>query len=424
MSNMGQMTMPGMGNGAVPPQSLSMQGLPPGMDLNSVLSQKAVNKADSMSEPDKIKLLGKLNKMYNTCRMARVPFERQWYMNMAFYFGKQYVIWAPGAAGTVTRLYEPAAPKWRVRLIINKIRPNVRFELSKICKEQPQTYVIPQSTEEKDIAAARAGEHIVEYEMRELGYNKIVRRSAFWALICGSAFMKTYYDEDQLDPSGVNGRIVVEPVNPFHLFVPLVQEEEIENQPYVIHAMTKPKEWADWRFNQNLNAEATAGSGVLEQQFLNALGVSQAGKGDQVYIKEVWMKPCKDYPDGALISWAGDKLLTVYDQWPYENQEYPFAKIDHIPTGRFYCESTITDVIPLQRELNRTRSQIIEAKNRMAKPQLIAAKGSVDVNKITSEPGLVILYTPGFNPPTPLALTALPGYVGDELVRLQQDIDE
>src|SRR6185436_16338240 len=77
-----------------------------------------------------------------------------------------------------------------------------------------------------------------------------------------------------------------------------------------------------------------------------------------------------------------------------------------------------------QRELNRTRSQIVEAKNKMAKPQLLAPKGSIDVNKITSEPGLVILYTPGFNPPTPLPLTSLPAYIAEELQRIQQDFDE
>jgi len=413
--------MPG-GNGGPPQTGMPQMGGP--MDMSAMQAPVAENKADSMSIDEKNKVLAKLNNMFSACRQARVPFERQWYMNMAFFFGKQYVVWAPGAAGSVTRLYEPPAPQWRVRMVINKVRPNVRFELTKITKEQPQTYVIPGSTEEADVAAARAGEHIVEYEMRELNYDRILRRATFWALICGTSFMKTYYDEEQVDPSGVNGKICVEPINPFHVFVPLIQEEEIENQPYLIHAMTKPKEWADWRFDKSLTTESSAGSGVLEQQFLNALGVTANMPKNQVYIKEAWIKPCKDYPDGALASWCGSELLTLYDQWPYENMDYPFAKLDHIPTGRFYAESTITDVIPLQRELNRTRSQIVEAKNRMAKPQLLAAKGSVDVNKITSEPGLVILYTPGFQPPQPLPLSPLPNYIADELQRIQQDIDE
>lgn len=413
-----QMPLPGMG-GAVD-LSAMMQG-----QNGNGMQPQAQNKADSLKPEEKVKLLADLDKMFNMCRTARVQFERQWYMNMAFFFGRQYVTWLPGAAGALTRLYEPAAPKWRVRLVINKIRPAVRFELSKLTKEKPQMYVIPASTEDSDVAAARAGEHIAEYEMRELNYDRIIRRGAFWALLCGSSFIKTYYDEDQIDPSGVQGKICVDPVNPFHVLAPLMQEEEIEHQPFIIHAMTKPKDWISWRFDKEVTPDSTVGTGILEQQFLTALGVNNnVDKNEQVYVKEAWVKPCKKYPDGALISWAGQQLLTVYDQWPYEVAEYPFAKIDHIPTGRFYAESTITDLIPLQRELNRTRSQIVEAKNRMAKPQLLAAKGSVDVNKITSEPGLVILYTPGFNPPTPLPLTSLPNYIAEELQRLQADFDE
>lgn len=421
MSNFNPSLIPGQQVGMGIPPAVGDMSQQPDQGFNTPAAE---NKVDLMSEEDKVKLLGKLDFMYNSCRSARIPFERQWYMNLAFFFGKQYVVWAPGAAGSITRMYEPPAPKWRVRLIINKVRPNIRFELTKVTKEQPQMYVIPASTEEADVSAARAAEQIVEYELREIGFNKIIRRSAFWALICGSSFIKTYYDEDQRDPSGAPGRICVEPVNTFQIFAPLLQEEEIENQPYIIHAMTKPKEWADWRFQRNMNSDSTMGSGILEQQFLNAMGITAGKSTSQVYIKEAWIRPCRDFPNGGLASWAGSSLITVYDQWPYENQEFPFAKIDHIPTGRFYAESTITDVIPLQRELNRTRSQIVEAKNRMAKPQLIAAKGSVDVNKITSEPGLVILYTPGFNPPTPLPLSAIPGYVTEELIRLQQDIDE
>jgi len=398
-----------------------------GADPSQFMAQNVnENRADSLSDKERQELLSKLNKMFDTCRKARTQFERQWYMNMAFYFGRQYVTWAPGASGTMTRLYEPAAPKWRVRLVVNKIRPSVRFELTKITKEQPQIYVIPASTEDSDVAAARAGEQIAEYEMSEMKFNRLIRRSVFWALLCGSSFLKTYYDEEQMDPSGVPGKICVEPVNAFHILAPLMQEEEIENQPFLIHAMTKDKAWINWRFGKEIPADSSVGSGVLEQQFLSALGVNAQNQAtsDQVYVKEAWIKPCKDFENGALVSWAGDQILTFFEQWPYDVTDFPFAKIDHLPTGRFYGESTITDLIPLQRELNRTRSQIVEAKNKMAKPQLLAVKGSVDVNKITSEPGLVILYTPGFNPPTPIPLSNLPEYIAEELNRLQQDIDE
>jgi hypothetical protein len=93
-------------------------------------------------------------------------------------------------------------------------------------------------------------------------------------------------------------------------------------------------------------------------------------------------------------------------------------------TGKFYTASIIEDLIPLQKELNRSRSQLIEAKNRMSKPQLVAEKGSVNPEQITSEPGLVIEYKLGFSPPQPLPLQGLPSYVTEEIDRLYTDISD
>ena len=121
--------------------------------------------------------------------------------------------------------------------------------------------------------------------------------------------------------------------------------------------------------------------------------------------------------DDRVVSFNNDGMF-------FEHGQYPFIKFDHIPTGGFYAASVIEDVIPIQRELNRTRSQIIEAKNRMAKPQLIAPRGSVDPSKITSEPGIVIQYRPGLAPPQPLPMQNLPPYVLQEVDRALADIED
>lgn len=346
--------------------------------------------------------------MFERARKNRLQFERQWYTNLAFYFGRQNVQWAPGVAGNYARMWEPPAPKWRVRLISNKIRPITRAELAKITKEKPQAFVIPASSDDDDLAAARAAEAIYEHLWRSLHCNRAIRRAAFWTLLCGTSFLKDWYDPEKKDKAGVQGVIEIEPVSPFHLFVPDPQEEELENQPYVVHALAKDPEWVNARFGANVQPDSGAGAGLLEQKFLSALGVQNTPKS-HISVKEIWIKPNRKHPSGAVITWAGDTLLHQADEWSFAHGEYPFTKLDHIPTGRFYADSTIPDLIPLQKEYNRTRSQLVEAKNRMAKPQLIAPRGSVDPNKITSEPGLIIFYTPGFAPPEPITPLMLLG---------------
>jgi len=371
------------------------------------------------------KILDWCNNSYEKCKRLRQPFERQWYLNLAFYFGRQYVQWQTIASTSAARLYEPAAPNWRVRLVSNKCRPIIRNELSKLIKEEPQSYVRPQSTDDTAIAAAQAAENIAEFEMDELHWNRILRNACFWASICGTGFIKDWWDANRLDPSGVMGKIGLEPVNPFHFFVPLAQEQEIENQPYVIHAMAKTCDWVEDTYEVKVNPDTNVSAALLEQQFLNALGVyDNTSSTKYVMVKEAWIKPCGRWPQGCVIIWADNQILSMAEGWPYDCPDYPFSKIESVPSGRFWSDSILVDLIPLQREYNRTRSQIIESKNRMSKPQLLAPKGSVDPTKMTSEPGLVIQYTPGFNPPTPLTLQDIPNYVIQELERIQHDMDD
>ena len=372
-------------------------------------------------------LLSYLNGLYESSRKQRLKFENSWYMNLAFFFGKQYVQWQSSSPSMAqyNRLWEPPAPSWRVRLVSNRIRPLLRVELSKVTKEKPRGFVIPSTSDDDDVAAARAAESIWDFLWREKFMNKVLRRTEFWTLICGTSFVKDWWDKDLKDSNGKPGDICVEHVTPFHLLAPEIAEEEIESQPYLIHVIAKSPEWVEQKYGTKVNPDSTAGSGqILEQKFLSALGVAERPKS-MVSVKEAWIKPCKKFPKGTVVTWAADKILVPPTEgFPYEHDQYPFTKFDHIPTGRFYAESTIPDLIPLQKEYNRTRSQIIEAKNRMAKPQLLAARGSTDPNKITSEPGLIVFYTPGFPEPKPLPLQGLPSYVMEELDRNLRDMDD
>jgi hypothetical protein len=361
---------------------------------------------------------------FELCRKSRIQFERAWYTNIAFYFGRQYVQWTPnfGTGSNYARMYEPPAPPWRVRLVTNKIRPIIRSEHAKLTKEDPQPYVIPASTDDDDLAGARAAENIFEYLWRDLKAKRVIRRMTFWQCLTGNGFIKDWYDGQQPDSSGIPGRIRLENITPFHFFVPDVEEEEIEFQPYVFHVAAKTPEYIKDTWGVEVPADSNSSGGVLEQKFLQALGIQQQTGYDHVSVKECWVKPCGKWPNGAVIIYAADTPLSVTDSFPWDHGEYPFTKFDHVPTGRFYAESVISDLIPLQKEYNRTRSQIIEAKNRMAKPQLVAPRGSIDPNKITSEPGLIVFYTPGFAPPTPLKLEPIPEYVIEELNRCQTDM--
>lgn len=392
-------------------------------------------------------LAGVGTQWFNQCQNERVRQERQWYLNYAFLSGNQHVEFRQVQGSGPFDLYVPKAPYYRVRITINQIRRVIRKEISRLSAQKPNAFVVPSSTEDADVFAAQAAEQIWDSLWRRLKFNKVLREAIFWQAVCGNGFIKCYWDPYKIDPessiqsqtsstgspldalmgpeqSVKYGDICIHNVSPFHFFVPDLMCTEIEEQPYIIHAQVKTNAW----IKQKLGIDAvTTKFESVDEGIQNIMGVNRNNnKRDQSIMLEIWVKPdyLPELPQGGMFTLVGDQVIQGMDQWPYTHGQYPIAKLDNIPTGKFYTASVIEDLIPLQRELNRSRGQLIEAKNRMSKPQLAAEKGSVDARKITSEPGQLIEYQVGFNPPTPIPLQNLPSYVTEEIDRLYTDISD
>lgn len=381
----------------------------------------------------------------NKSKKDRYKTERQWYLNLAFYFGQQNVQFrqaTTSAGDNAYKLIVPPAPYYRARPVVNRIRPLIRTEMSKLTSNKPSASIVPASSEDKDIYAAQAGEQIWQslYQYKKL--HSILRRTVFWSSVTGNGFMKAYWDPNVVDPTGqpqqginpetlmpeeqpVMGDIEYCSETPFHIFIPDLRSEDIEDQPYVIHAQMKNAEQLSQLYRRPITKE-TGYPQLIEDSFLSVLGINEHDKHRNVMVLEVWVKPRQlaILPEGGMFVVVNDKVVYGVPYYPYTYGKYPIAKMGHVPTGKFYCDSTIVDLIPLQREYNRVRGQIIEAKNRMAKPQLAAEQGSIDPTKVTSEPGQIIMYKPGYRAPVPIPLQEIPSYVLQEQDRIIADMDE
>lgn len=385
-------------------------------DLVAYGAQKAKNEA----------IIAWANMQYSKCKSQRLPVERQWYVNLAMFFGLHNVQMVTTAASTTGfQFITPKAPPWRVRLIINRMSMVVRKQVALLTQQKPKFFALPASTDDEDLMSARVAESLLDAFYREQNLRNKIGTMAWWGSICGTSFVKTYWDDAKKDASGAMGTIVPEVIDPFHIFVPDLLQEDIELQPYVIHAKTVSPDLAKTRYKLDVTPNVSGTSSLFEDQFLNLVGVQQKAK-DQVLLLEFWIKPnlFKLFPDGGLLTIVGDQVGQCVYGLPYDHAQSPFAKFTDIESGRFYGVSILQDLIPVQRELNRTRSQVTEAKNLMAKPKLLAPRGSINANQVTTEPGQVIFFNPGMEKPIPLPLTPLPAYVLEELDRFQRDIED
>jgi hypothetical protein len=358
----------------------------------------------------------------------RLTIQRQWYINYAMYSGNQYLqLVGSGATG---KLRVADAPPYRVRNTVNLVRPMIRTEISRLTSQRPTATVIPASGSDDDMLAAQGGEAVWEYLQQRRNFQALMIRNAFWTCITGTSFIKTWWDKSLKDPYTKDeyGRPIMGDVcfglsTPFNIFVPDLLEEEIEDQPFVFEAYTRSKEWVKRFYNLDVDPNVTSKNEIIESSYFQPGGNNES-KPDAVLVIEAWIKPgaCPDMPEGGLITLVGEELTEVSDF--YSHMEYPYSKFVHIPTGKFYADSIMVDINPLQRRYNRSSSQITESKNRMARPQLLVAEGSMNMSKYTSEPGLLVPYRPGLPPPSPLPLQALPSYVIQEMDTIRSEMED
>lgn len=383
---------------------------------------------------DAAKLVAWIRGEYTKAKNARAQRQLQWYTNMAYFYGQQWV--EPSGKhypeGFQAKLLAPKKPYYTQRKTINRTRAFVRSEHSQFLSAIPNAVAVPATAEDEDVRSAYAAEQAWQSisETQKLRYH--FSRAMWWTIVTGNGFIKTWWDQDALDKvSGQQGAIRYGAVTPFHLFVPDLREQDIDDQPFIINAYTKPVSWCYQYFGdalkgKNISPSASSANEIIEDGYLN-LSTGSTATQDSVVIYETWFKPGahKLLPDGGLVISIDDVVVSIYrDGLPYNHGQYPFTKFEHIPTSTFYADSPLVDLNPLQREYNTLRSQISEAGNRMAKPQLIAAKGSIIPSKLTNEPGLVIEYKAGFPAPQPMPLSPLPQYYVDQQDRVLTDIED
>lgn len=367
---------------------------------------------------------------YDKCKQDRMGIANQWYINLAFYKGDQYVQLIRG-----TLINTPEIPN-RVRLKINKIRPAMRTQISRMTSQKPTATVVPGSAEDEDILAAEAGESVWEHQSEQEEYQKRLTEAAFWASNTGVGYIKTewdkeYFDREANEGQGAKGKIKYTAPTPFHIHVPNLLEVDIEDQPFVIHSFTMTMEEVRGAFGDMIPPDkkptVVSTNEIMETRYLNLKGSDSNAMPDSCLVLEAWVKPgaTEFLPNGGLVIVVDDIVVfKSTDGIPYAHGEYPFAKIDDVLSGGYYSTSVIEDLIPLQKEYNRNRSQQVEVRNLASKPGYFVQEGAVDISKWRSAAGQVIPVKPGFANPVPMQMPQLSSAHVQELETTNRDFED
>lgn len=368
---------------------------------------------------------------YSRCKSARLPKQKQWYINMSMVFGQQ---WLRSATSGVAqgKLQVSPAPRHVRRKTVNRLRSYVRTETSKFLSSLPNIVAVPSTAEDEDVRAAYAAEQAWTSYATMKRFRREYSAAIWWAVLTGNGFIKTWWDssvEVEVQNGKDYGDIQFRKVTPFNIFVPESREREVDDQPYIIEARVRPLAWAQDTYKEELKGaklspSTNAANTIMDEGYL---GLQNSTTNlDSVVVYEFWVKPgaTKHLPEGGFFVMIEDVLVDYMEGLQYTHGEFPYTKIEHMFNDTFWADSPLVDLIPLQKEYNEVRTDIGIAARRMGNPQLLAAQNSIVPGKMTSEPGSIIEYRPGLPQPTPMPLSQLPQYVTQQLDRVIQDFED
>ena len=393
---------------------------------------------------------------FDASQKIKKKYQRQWYLNLCFFAGQHYVKWNE----ITNRIEIKKVPSWRVRLVANYIFSFVRKLIGKWLKNKPILIAVPATNEDSDKKSAKFAEKYLEFIDRKLGMPTKRQWLLLWNAVCGKAFKKIYWDEKAgdlikegqkdeegnpvLDEEGKPvedkfhlGEVACDILSAYEVFPDPVCQYNIDEGDWIIHAKVRkikevkakyPDKADEVKADKEVDSSLIFDSNIMS--FSSDLGSSVSVKikplKESVVVKECWQFPTEEYPKGRLIVVAGGVLLKN-DVFPYQDNDgnvfHPFVEYDYILVpGRYWPMSLIEQLIPLQKEINKTKSQIVENKNRTSRPKYFVPKSAfLSEDALTDAPGEIVEYS-GNQPPISDTPPSMPAYVFQHLTDVLMDM--
>ena len=378
-------------------------------------------------------------------------FEREWYRNVLFYLGQQWITYEE----TFRRWRTRNLPRWVPLPVTNRLSSTVNVIRSSVAQIVPAFTATPTEENERSILSSAAADKYLDVIMQESGFRSARRRLASWVTVTGNGFLLTEFDTSadtgtitvpgercqacgaEIRPNEIpenmmcpqcgsqdlkedpklglqipQGRIKVSALSPFEVYVNN-QIQELEDQPVILQIETKnlhSVKQAYGKLADDVEGDQEYDTG---QHYLHTLsymtqtgygtGIAQGKKVDDptesVTLYRVYCKTHEDYPEGVYLVMTGDQhILEKIEPYPFKFKNtqrafYPIVHVryDDVP-GRFWAKTPIDDLVPKQRQRNELESLYQVIIMRCANPVWVMPTG-VQSTPITGDPGIVIRYS-------------------------------
>lgn len=345
-----------------------------------------------------------------------------------FYSGNQWLAYKNG------RWIAPKQAKWRVRLVINKIMPAVDSLVSMFLRIDPVITTDPATNEDVDRKASEVSKKLSRYNWRTMKMKRktatVVRHMCVdgnvwlrsrWDPLAGRKFprfAKSFEGAEEIQdyvpgpmvsdasikewlPEGGNaadvlpaGSVFLEP-----------GASCIEDAAWVEVIQSLRRSELEKRFKKELDGEKLTDDEMVHPSEYNPIfeprswSLSYTGQQDKrkerVILYQMYERPTKEHPLGRIVYCTNGRWLRTD---PLPRGEIRIVQMTAIELlGEKYGTGPTSQAVPIQAELNRTRSQIVEDRRLMGRPKILAPVGAFEDDEWDAKPGAIHEWDPSLS---------------------------
>ncbi len=276
----------------------------------------------------------------------------------AWYRGDQYRVWDQRLG-----LLREVNIARETRSIRNICRPLADLFTSKMLKGDPEPRFrpYPDNTEDSDQSLSVVGNGMSQFWWRTaVNGSAKLRQQTQWGAVCTIGVSKLYYDKGKRSGNYV-GENEWKTVNPFHFRCNADARTE-EEMRWGCERFPMDTEVVEDEFNLERDSLKPDEKHMLEEKRIaGGKTVDQYILGEDnstVMVHDIWIKACKDYPNGKHVIYAGGKTLVEEDNTEPDMLPFFIFRVKPNPDD-LYGEGILKNILKIQRDINRMESIVV-----------------------------------------------------------------
>lgn len=404
----------------------------------------SASKKKAAASPQDLQKIKKITDQVDTIRNNRTVFERQWLINLAFLYGKQYfTIEKKPVSSLDERIYwelKNMERKKKTRRVSNYILPLYRSLLSKMMMMKSTVNIEATTNTERDRGAAKIAQECSEDFFQNCNKNnpilcqdyasmQLVLKQLFsYCLSMGNGWLYPFFNPKTRTKAFLAGKIS-EDVEIGEVEVEVLHNFDVFADPlrrYIIRQRIMSLEQIKDVYDIDVEDEKLQLDDYASR-LINMIEGSYDVKYDRAAkVYEKWELPSDKFKKGRHIIAAKEAILLEEDLPEEYKGRLPLHKFDYLDLlfGIVpYAQSMIEQLVSLQEEYNYTITRLAGYKKWMAGKVMIPRKSKIS-SKWDDEVGQLIFFNTGFGVPQYMNPPAPPAFLGEDIMRIRRDMED